>query len=207
MDETEPAAGLAAVEDPRPDADPGGTAQTDPERPGDADAPAETGEAGTEEGPHGIEAYQFPEDFAVDNERLSAFHGVVEQYGVPLEGAQALLDLFVDNQAQQNKSQRDQLVQQVQTWEQQVKSDKLVGGADYERKLAVARAAVERYGDQGLRDYLDATGAGSHPDVVRWMYRVGQATADDRFLPPGSGAGPLSPEARARRLYDKTYKD
>ncbi len=178
-----------------------------PAEPGDAAAAAEAEAGGPEEEGQGPADYSFPDDFAVDPERLGRFQALAERHGISAEAAQAFLDLFVDNQVGLNKSERDRQIAEVQDWETRTRSDSLVGGPDFERKLAVARSALDRFGDPGLRDFLDATGAGSHPDVVRWMYRVGQATADDRFIPPGGGAAPASPEARARRFYDKTYKD
>lgn len=173
--------------------------------PADQQASKEEAEQGAEG--QALPDYHFPDDFAVDQGQLSAFQSVADEHGVTREAAQAFLDLFVKQQTGQGKAALDHQIQTIQDWENQAKNDELVGGRDFERKLAVARTAVDRFGDQGLRDYLDESGIGSNPHVVRWMYRAGQFAADDRYIQPGSAAGPLSPEARARRLYDNTYKD
>ncbi|GAB5471747.1 MAG: hypothetical protein Kilf2KO_47770 [Rhodospirillales bacterium] len=151
--------------------------------------------------------FSFPEGFAVDEAQLSGFQDWVAANAVEPSQAQALIDLYLQGQEKQRQEALDARVAEVGDWEARARSDAVTGGPDFERKLAVARGALDRFGDPGLRDLLDASGLGSHPDVLRWMYRVGQATADDRFIPPGSGSAPLSPEARARRLYDNTYKD
>ncbi|MEQ8652378.1 MAG: hypothetical protein RIC87_07940 [Kiloniellales bacterium] len=196
----------AAPPDPREGAAPPAAEAAKPEHPpNESEAPKEEGEQAGEE--TALPDYRFPDDFAVDQGQLSAFQKVADEHKVSKEAAQAFLDLFVDNQTGQGKAFRDHQIQTIQDWEKQTKADELVGGQDFERKLAVARTAVDRFGDQGLRDYLDESGAGSNPHVVRWMYRAGQFAADDRYIQPGQGTGPLSPEARARRLYDNTYKD
>jgi len=151
--------------------------------------------------------FAFPEGFEVDEAAVADFGAWAERAGVGEAPAQELVDLYVRTRQQEAESQRQAQVAQLQDWERQVKTDRELGGADLERKLAVARAPLERFADPELRDLLDATGLGSHPGVVRLFYRLGQALGGERFIPPGEGAGPTTPEARARRLYDKTYKE
>ncbi len=211
MDEFDPAPPASGTEQAPPPETEAGVSQsaavdaTPESPPGDEQVTKEEGEQGADR--KALPDYRFPEDFDVDQGQLSDFQSVADQHGVSREAAQAFLDLYIKQQTGQGKNVRDHQIQTIQDWESQTKNDELVGGQDFERKLSIARTAVDRFGDQGLRDYLDESGMGSNPHVVRWMYRAGQFAADDRYIQPGSGAGSLSPEARARRLYDNTYKD
>ncbi len=207
MDEIDPSPPTGAREE---------TAVPDPGQAGvgEVTTPAEAGTETSESPSEGQERtdgdipdYRFPENFQVDQGNLSEFQAVADKHQLSPEAAQELLDLYVDKHGGEHRDAHELLIQNVQRWEAETKADELVGGPEFERKLGVARTALDRFGDQGLRDYLDSSGIGSNPHVVRWMYRIGQFAADDRYIQPGSGAGPLSPEARARRLYDNTYKD
>ncbi|MEO1193592.1 MAG: hypothetical protein AAFY02_17675 [Pseudomonadota bacterium] len=151
--------------------------------------------------------YSFPEGYEVDPTQLAGFEAWVEETGVAPDRAQALIDLYLQGQEGQRRQALEARVAELQGWEEAARQDAVTGGADFDAKLSVARSALERYGDQELRAFLDETGVGSHPALLRLFYRVGQAAADDRFIPPGNGTAALSPEARARRLYDKTYKE
>ncbi len=159
------------------------------------------------EKPESLDALSFPDDFEVDQANLSEFKDWAGRNKVGTGEAQALIDLFIRSQDGQHQRNLEAQRAEVQGWEEKARADQDLGGPDFERKLAVAQTAIDRFGDKELRDFLDFSGIGSHPAVVRWMLRVGEATADDRFIPPGRASGPLSPEARARRLYDNTYKD
>lgn len=44
--------------------------------------------------------------------------------------------------------------------------------------MRYAKAAVLRFDDGSLAEILNETGFGSHPEVVRFMYRVGRALAE-----------------------------
>lgn len=162
------------------------------------------GEAAPETEPGG---FAFPEGFEVDETGVAALSAWAERHGVDHGQAQELVDLYVESRAEEAGRQRQAQIDCLQDWESQVRADRELGGADLERKLAIARAPLDRFADPELRDLLDATGLGSHPGVVRLFYRLGQALGGERFIAPGSGSGPATPEARARRLYDRTYKE
>ena len=44
--------------------------------------------------------------------------------------------------------------------------------------MAVAQGALARFGTPGLRAFLTESGGGNHPEVIRFMARVGNAIAE-----------------------------
>jgi len=46
----------------------------------------------------------------------------------------------------------------------------------------VARKALETFGTPELRDVLNMTGMGNHPEVIRAFYKAGKAISEDRFV-------------------------
>jgi hypothetical protein len=50
------------------------------------------------------------------------------------------------------------------------------------------------------------TGAGNHPEVIRFVARVGRATAEDRFV-AAAGASAGSARSAAQVLYPEQPRD
>ena len=67
------------------------------------------------------------------------------------------------------------------TWAEATRSDPLLAPklAD---NLVTARKALDRFGDRELYHFLDDSGLANHPAVIRLFTRVGEATAEDRFI-------------------------
>lgn len=80
-------------------------------------------------------------------------------------------------------------------WAEQVKTDKELGGADFSKKLGVAVSAYSKFATPELKQMLEATRLGNHPEIIRMFYRIGTAMSQDTGV-AGSGA----PEPK-RRLY------
>lgn len=61
-------------------------------------------------------------------------------------------------------------------------------GEAYDERMALAKAAVREFGDQGLVDYLEETGLGNDPRLVKAFVKIGQAIASDPIQGIGLGA-------------------
>lgn len=83
----------------------------------------------------------------------------------------------------------------MEAWGTELKADKDFGGEKFDANLATAIKGVEAVGSPELRALLDETGMGSHPEIVRAFWKVGQLTADAPFAtgaqaaPPAKGIG------------------
>lgn len=88
---------------------------------------------------------------------------------------------------------------QMAEWGESLKADKDFGGERFDQNLATAIKGVEAVGSPELRALLDETGMGSHPEIVRAFWKVGQLTADAPFATGAQGA----PQAKslAERMY------
>ena len=55
--------------------------------------------------------------------------------------------------------------------------------------MRIARDAVEKFGGDSLKQVLDKTGLGNHPEVVKAFAKVGRLIAEDEIIGRGSRAG------------------
>ena len=70
----------------------------------------------------------------------------------------------------------------VASWAEQSQGDTEIGGDRLQENLGVARKALEMFGTPELRDVLNMTGLGNHPEIIRAFYRAGKAISEDAFV-------------------------
>lgn len=162
-----------------------------------------------------------PEAFAVTApEGMEAFAGDFEKFSADMDGwlkanpnatAREALAEAAQRQArvvgEQGQAYAQQRQQQIDAWGAELKADKEFGGEKFDANLATAIKGVEAVGSPALRQLLDETGMGSHPEIVRAFLKVGQLVADAPFA---TGAQPpQQAKDLGARMYPnmKTGKD
>lgn len=92
-------------------------------------------------------------------------------------------------------------------WIDQARIDPEYGGAAFAHNLKIAKAAVNRFGGQRLRQALEETGIGSHPEIVRAFWKVGMAMNSPTAPTQPSPLEPSPKPAKktfAQRFYNKS---
>lgn len=133
--------------------------------------------------------FNLPEGMAIDQKLAEAMSPVLKDIGLTRGQAQALAGaLAAHRQAEAVHGSREWA--DIQTgWVNSAKKDSEIGGARWDASVAVAQGALARFGTPGLRAFLTESGGGNHPEVIRFMARVGSAIAEDRPESGGAGAG------------------
>lgn len=139
--------------------------------------------------PSAPEKYEFsaPEGQELDDNALSVFEPIAKELGLSQEQAQKLVDIYPQLQQQQ----ADAWSKQVADWGEQVKADKEIGGDNFNASVGAAQRALDQFGNPELREYLEASGLGNHPALVRFCAKVGKSMAEDSIVMPNNG-GQLS---------------
>ena len=134
------------------------------------------------------EKYEFkaPEGREFDAEIIKNFSDVAKELNLPQDAAQKMLDRVAPIIEQRQLQQIEAVRQQ---WTEQSVSDKEFGGDKLKENLAVAKKALDSFGSPQLRELLEQSGLGSHPEMIRLMYRAGKAISEDKYVGPSSGAG------------------
>ena len=174
----------------------GGTQTTDPAtglpvaQPGAEDKDATTTPTTVAEVEYKFEA---PEGVQFDQASLDEFTGIAKELKLPADGAKKLVDLA----AKREVARGEAFAKQVEEWGAVVKADPELGKAE---NLALAKKTVDTFGSPELRDLLNSTGMGNHPEVVRLMQKIGKAISEDTFV-AGRGGGNTPPRDAATVLY------
>lgn len=160
-------------------------------------------EAKPEEKPVGApEKYelQAPEGKEFDADSLAALEGVARELNLDNASAQKIIDKIAPALAEKQAAAIERASAE---WVSQVKADKEIGGDKLTDSLVAARTALDQFGTADLRALLDTSRLGNHPEVVKFMARVGQAISpDSKFI--GGKPAPADAKDRSAVLYDKS---
>jgi hypothetical protein len=76
----------------------------------------------------------------------------------------------------------------VDGWKNQVLADKELGGTSEVLAATVAHGerALDHFFPKSIRQWLDSSGFGSHPDVLRGFAKIGKLMQDDKIVVPGA---------------------
>jgi hypothetical protein len=149
------------------------------------------------------EKYEFkaPEGKEYDSNVLNAFEAAARESNLTQDAAQKLLDAMTP------KIQESQIAQVTairREWVESARADKEYGGENLQANLGIAKTAYDRFATPELKSLLDSTGLGSHPEVIRFMYKAGKAISEDTFV---SGAAVASRKSSLDVLYPTTAKE
>lgn len=128
-----------------------------------------------------------PEGIEVDQAMVDALGPEFKELGLTNSQAQKLADKFIDVQKQRVGKQSETWANTIAGWADQAKADKEIGGDKWDGTVKTALRAVDRLGTPALKDYLETTGGGNHPEMIRFMSKVGAMIREDS--PPVGGVG------------------
>lgn len=141
---------------------------------------------------------------AFDDTVLTAFGDSARKLNLTQDGAQALLaEVGPVIQAQQMAKLTEfyaDIGGLPDTWAEQLKADKEIGGANLAANMAIGVKARDLGGPEFVK-LLDKTGLGNHPALVRTFIKIGKSLSEDKFI-SGGNASTEAPTA-AQRLYGK----
>lgn len=124
-------------------------------------------------------ALTMPEGVEVDQELLDELGPEFKELGLTTKQAQKLADKFIAKQQARAKSQGENWAETVSGWVDTAKSDPEIGGAKWDGTVKVASGVVNRFGTPELKEYLNASGGGNHPEMIRFMAKVGALIGED----------------------------
>ncbi|HBV3315386.1 TPA: peptidase [Klebsiella pneumoniae] len=172
------------------------------DKPADGDKPADNPDD-KEQKPEGApEKYEFKpaEGQELDTAALEQFEPIARELNLTNEQAQKMVDLYGTKiMPMVQKQQAEAWQAQTEEWAATVKADKEIGGDKLTANLGVAQRALDTFGTPALKEYLNGTGLGNHPELVKAFVKVGKAMSEDGVV-TGKESGQRS---AAEVLYGK----
>ncbi|MGO0170407.1 peptidase [Citrobacter freundii] len=148
------------------------------------------------------EKYEFKpaEGQELDTAALEQFEPIARELNLTNEQAQKMVDLYGTKiMPMVQKQQAESWQKTTEQWAADVKADKEIGGDKLTGNLSAAQRALAQFGTPELKEYLEGTGLGNHPELVKAFVKVGKAMSEDGMV-TGKESGQRS---AAEVLYGK----
>lgn len=182
---TAPAGQEGSVEAPAENS-PGTEGEKKPDAEDEKPGEEKPGEKEGEKKPEGApEKYEFsaPEGTELDKAAVEQFEPIARELNLSQEQAQKLVDLYGSKvMPQLMKQQAESWQKQVADWGTAAKEDKEIGGDKFGANLEKAKQAMGTFATPELREFLESSGMGNHPEMIRLMVKVGAAMSEDNLV-------------------------
>ena len=136
---------------------------------------------------------KLPENLKECEENFASFKQLASELKLPAETAQKLMQWEADIAHKNEQTADAQRADIVAKWTAQTKE---MFGPMYQREIARALSAADRFGGPALRELLEVTGLGSHPVIVKTFHQISQQISED-----------VSVGGQVHRSTDKTFAE
>lgn len=145
--------------------------------------------------------FKMPDGMELDADVANKFVPLAQEMNLNQEQAQQLADFYAAEKARMVQAQVDGWEKTNAEWVEQVHSDQEIGGEKLDESVGFANKALDKYGTPELKEALASTGAGNHPEFIRFMTRVGKAMSEDTIGVGTAGPAGRSNGDRAKILF------
>jgi hypothetical protein len=163
-------------------------------------------EAKVDETPVEYTDFTLPEGFTIEGDALKAFKEAAAGAKLTQEQAQAFVDQHAAALQKAASAPYEAWRDTQEAWQKEIKADPEFGGAKLEKETipSIARAikafSPNAEAEAALRQAFHFTGAGNHPEMIRFMARIGKSLAEGSHVAGGPTSGDGGKSA-AQKLY------
>lgn len=133
---------------------------------------------------------KLPDSTMFDAAALEGIGAFAKDLGLSSEAAQKLVERdskMLDNFAEHVETLAEaEHKERVSTWRQSVEKDPELGGEKFKETQFLADKAVRMFSTPELKQALNDTGLGNHPELVRMFVKIGKAISEDSFTTKGT---------------------
>lgn len=186
------------------EASPDATKPAETTTPQAGDPPKPEGEKPPGEGeapkPFDTSVLKLPEGFEAKPEVMNKLGEIATAANLTPETAQQLLDLHTAELKAVADEPTRLWEETNRKWADEVRADPEIGGDKFTEVSAGVSKVLDQYGGPKLREALDITGMGNHPEMWRFMNKVAKALNEGGQV-TGAPPAQAKPLSRAEAIY------
>jgi hypothetical protein len=151
--------------------------------------------------PEKYEDFTLPDGLTIPDDVKASALTLFKDLNLSQEAAQKLIDFQMGVEQKAAADLKKHWDTTHETWVKGFREDKEIGGENEKQSLAYAKAALaSEFATPALKEALEVTGAGNHPEVIRLLARLGKAVSDDKSVLAGKAKGDQSKDP-AKKLF------
>lgn len=140
-----------------------------------------------------------PDGVELSPEGLKAFNEFAVANKLPEGTAKQIAEWYGKHASEAAKAQATHWQSVNDGWVKAAKEDTEYGGDKFDNTVTAVKGLIGKFGGKEFTDMLNATGAGNHPEMIRFLNRVNEATKEDKQVTVGANNG--SKPDLAKRLF------
>lgn len=161
---------------------PVGTPEQETPKPTEGSADADKKVDEPQGAPEEYDEFSVPEGMELDKEAIQQFTPLAKELNLSQEDAQKLIDFDIKRRQEDVTASQERWDTLKADWAKSAQSDEEFGGQAFEANVGLAKQALDQFGTPELKEALEVTGTGSHPEIVRFFYRVGKSLKEADML-------------------------
>lgn len=143
---------------------------------------------------------KFPDGVEKDDTALGKFVEIMNNKDLSgAARAQALIDLQLDVVKSASEKGSQLFATQQEAWVKEARDDPEIGGDKLDTNLANISKLIDAFGTPTVREVLDSTGSGNHPEMIRFLSKVAKLATESNLLP--GGLPPATAKSQAERIF------
>ena len=147
------------------------------------------------------ESFNFPEGMTLSEAVLKDFTALARKSKLTQEEAQKFVDLSTFMTTERLKKEASELEALGQRWREELRTDPDFGGDKEKETVERANRALRRYGSAALIKFLNQTGTGNNPELVKAFARIDKNTGEDSLI----NGEPPPPEKKAKSAAEVMF--
>jgi len=130
------------------------------------------------------ETYEFnmPDGVELDEAKAADFSLMAKDASLTQAQADKFVSLYQKAQADGLEAQQEAWQDQLAAWRDEASSDKEIGGVKFQENIGLAKKGLDVFGNDALKEALNTSGMGNHPEIIRMLTKIGTAVSDDSFV-------------------------
>lgn len=146
---------------------------------------------------------KLPEKSPLAADAIEKITSFAKEQGLTQKQAQAILEREISSEAGRSAALIETNKKLSEEWKITSSKDKDIGGENFTQNVSYAQQALKTFGNEAFTRMVDDTGLGNHPEVLRFMARVGKAMANDKVVHGEFSA----PKKGQKSIASKFYPD
>lgn len=160
--------------------------------------------AAVRKAPENYEDFKTPEGITIHKDVAAQVKVVAKEFDLSQADAQKLIDKIGPAIVKSRGAEMQAIVTKTaDAWRASALADAEIGGEKAAENMAIALKTFDAFGTPALKEVLNKTGLGDHPELLRWAFRIGkQIGSDNKFI-----SGTTLNTAAGTRPEDKLWPD